>query len=483
MVQETTARKRSSGSSSRRKRPLRLKINPPKPPRLILKPPKPPQQQATRLKMVVRSPESSSPKVDPRPRGWQDTPLLGNGEDASYDYSDICKVQAIMKVFNGISSATRKVEVAEQKLNSNERLPSDVTIAQVGALNDIARAELEMNDILQEALNCNHCEKTMRLKPESMESDIRHGIYRCTEDPPFLINPPYEDDVAPDEFPEEVNDPGYLHLATEAQQEQYLELVEHFIARNREKKVFWGMEEVDQGYESKFAFYCVDYHIHHHFVHRRSILNYCRTNEEMNDIRDWKYRLAVWTAQNNIQFASQSKETRDESEFTVTTTSSMTAPIQVSRTAKPGAFDTSPTSTNFSGESTAPSSRESSVFSSSIAPSSPSTTSSSPPKPLSFPNPSPPTTLPWPKQQAKFSNQISLHRHLSNPHERAARARSVRERWEEVMKKRAEQRRDGLIIANYEAAFTLQKWQRHRGGPLFMARDGSIGELLKRYNR
>jgi hypothetical protein len=51
------------------------------------------------------------------------------------------------------------------------------------------------------------------------------------------------------------------------------------------------------------------------------------------------------------------------------------------------------------------------------------------------------------------------------------------------MKKRAEQRRDGLIIANYEAAFALQKWQRGRGGPLAMQRQGSIGELLKEYNR
>lgn len=320
----------------------------------------------------------------------------------------------------------------------------------------------------------------MRFKPEVMESDILHGIYRCSEDPPFFLNQPSdEDDVAPDEMPKEVSEPGYLHLATTAQQEQYLQLVEHFIARNRERKVFRNMtEEIDQGYESKFAFYCVDYHVHQHFIHRRSILNYCRTNEEMDEVQEWKKKLASWTAQNNAQLANQSKEMQDESEFTVTTTST-TAPIQVARKENPGTFDPFPTSTKFSGEESS-SSRNSSIFSSSMDPSSPSTTASSPPKAGSFPNPPPPITLPWPKEQAAFSNQISLHRHLTNPHERVA---QVRERYQKTMKQRAEQRRDGLIIANYEAAFALQKWQRGRGGPLAMQRQGSIGELLKEYNR
>lgn len=322
----------------------------------------------------------------------------------------------------------------------------------------------------------------MRVKPEAMESDILHGNYRSSEDPPFLLSKPYdEDDVAPDEMPKPVNEPGYLHLATTTQQEQYLQLVEYFIARNRERKVFRNMREVDQGYESEFAFYCVDYHIHQHFIHRRSILNYCRTDKEMFQLQSWKKELAKWDAQNNAHLASQSKEMQDESEFTVTT-SSTTAPIQVARKANPGSFDPFSTSTTFSGEESS-SSRNSSIFSSSMAPSSPSTTASSPPKAGSFPNAPPPITLPWPKEQAAFSNQISLHRHLTNPHERAARVLKVRERYQKTMKKRAEQRRDGLIIANYEAAFALQKWQRGRGGPLAMQRQRSIDEVLKEYNR
>lgn len=95
--------------------------------------------------MVFRPPRSSSPEADHLPSDWTDAGLIGNGADASYDYGDICKVQAIMKVFNGLSSATRKVEVSEQKLNGNE--PADVIMAETEALsltNDRARTQLEM---------------------------------------------------------------------------------------------------------------------------------------------------------------------------------------------------------------------------------------------------------------------------------------------------------------------------------------------------
>lgn len=93
--------------------------------------------------MVLRPPKSPSPEVDPSPSSWEETTLLGNGADASYDYGDICKVQAILKVFNGTLSATRKVESNEQKLNKTP-LPSDVTTAETDATTEDMRAKLEM---------------------------------------------------------------------------------------------------------------------------------------------------------------------------------------------------------------------------------------------------------------------------------------------------------------------------------------------------
>lgn len=90
--------------------------------------------------MVLRRQKSPSPEPRSSPSGT----LLGNGEDASYNYGDICKVQAIMKVFNGTSSATRKVEVNEKKLNKNEPLPSDTTMYETNAATEDMRAKLEM---------------------------------------------------------------------------------------------------------------------------------------------------------------------------------------------------------------------------------------------------------------------------------------------------------------------------------------------------
>lgn len=319
----------------------------------------------------------------------------------------------------------------------------------------------------------------MRLKPENMLSDIRHGVYRSAEDPPFLLNQPHDDDVAPDEMPEIVDEPGHLHLATTAQQQQYLQIVDRFVARNRKRKVFRALEDAGQPFdESKFGYYCVDFHIHQHFIRRRSILNICRTDEEMDDVRFFKQRLAVWHAQKDSQLANTPAEPHDESYFYMTS-ASMTAPICVSQRQTYGTNATSRDDFLLDDAS----SRNSSIFSSTTNPSSPSTAASTPPKPSSFSNILAPAIIPWAVQQAEFANQISLHRHLTDPHARAARVRDTRERWRKIMEKRAEQRHDGLIIANYEAAFLFQNWQRGKGGPISIPRDEKITELLKLYRR
>lgn len=145
MIQYSASRKRSSRSSVRCKKSQRLIINPPKLPKLTIRPPKPPQQSSNAVKMVLSLPRSPSPEVDPFRSDWTEISLVGNGADSSYEYDDICKVQAIMKAFNGSSSATRKVESAERKLNKNELadVPMDDSDAP-SHLDDRTRAELEM---------------------------------------------------------------------------------------------------------------------------------------------------------------------------------------------------------------------------------------------------------------------------------------------------------------------------------------------------
>jgi hypothetical protein len=310
-----------------------------------------------------------------------------------------------------------------------------------------------------------------------MESDTRHGIYRCSEDPPFVLNQPCEE-IAPDEMPQEVWEPGYLQLATQAQQDRYLELVQRHINRNRESKIFAGMEEVDQGYESKFAFYCVDYHIHQHYLHRRSALNLCRTNDEMDDFRYWKYKLALWTAHQHSPLRPDSHDVADQ-EMAHGHNANANANMTASTATKPMSLATVEAEPNpcTTSRSTSPTS---SIFSSPH--SSPSTAASSPPGPSSFRLPSP-AILPWPKQEFSISSQITLHRRLTNPRERAARVRAARKRFQSIMETRALQRREGLAKAEHEAAIAWARWHQGKDGPLAITRDGDIGQLLQYYGR
>lgn len=85
-----------------------------------------------------------SPEFAARHSGWRETTLAGNGQDSSYEYDNICKVQAILRAFNGSTSATRKIEMAEHKCNGNEILSRNVSVFGTDAVYDRARAELEM---------------------------------------------------------------------------------------------------------------------------------------------------------------------------------------------------------------------------------------------------------------------------------------------------------------------------------------------------
>jgi hypothetical protein len=276
------------------------------------------------------------------------------------------------------------------------------------------------SSILEEALNCTVCHN-LHLSPIAMESDIEHGIYRCADDPPFSVNK--DEDVAPDEMPTQGWEPGYRRHASIAQQERYLQRVEQTIEHNRAHKLDRGID--DMGYMSKFAFYCVDHHIHQHRLARRSALNLCRQAEEMEDYR-------LWRAQVHLADNSMRQSTLD-------------------------------------------------ILNDMVAEA----------------NPSSPTTIVWPPAlpfttttsssrwgpQINMKQQMALFRRLSSQKERSAHVRAVKKRFRATMQERADQRRDGLIIARFEAAKTLFNWKQGRPGPLAQARDDNITAVLNKYHR
>lgn len=148
-----------------RKKSQRLVLNPPKPQKLIIRGPrlplgKPqklkirlsreqapvaaaePDQVPTKLRSVPiessgassrstpvsgesgpapsKSPIAAGEPITTAPLGWSSQPfnsvdpvettLIGQGTDATYDYSDICVVQAVAKLFNGTRTVTRYLD-------------------------------------------------------------------------------------------------------------------------------------------------------------------------------------------------------------------------------------------------------------------------------------------------------------------------------------------------------------------------------------
>ncbi|KAL1970931.1 hypothetical protein VTN77DRAFT_2765 [Rasamsonia byssochlamydoides] len=233
-----------------------------------------------------------------------------------------------------------------------------------------------------------------------MESDIAHGIYHFSADPPFSL--PVEEDVSPDKTPAKCWEPGYRRYATATQRERYLKQVQ--------QRVDSGGGRNNGGMDVQFAFYCVDYHIHQHYLARRSPLNLCRTFEEMHDFRLW--RLEMLNNNNHHdddKIVNDSKTIRSRTIFT----------------------DPSPS-----------------------PPPSPSPAAAA----SAYPGPS------WTHNQLFMSHQINLIRLRTTQKQRWQRVRAARAKFKAIMKERAQQREDGLLIAKYQAAIAqLDSIQRRSG--------------------
>lgn len=148
-------------SVSERKKSQRLILNAPKPQKLIIRGPQRPVEKPQKLilrlsrepaSVSVTEPDQQSPinmrsapiesgrapsesttgagellSTPPESRLQPfnssepvETDLIGQGADATYNYSDICMVQAVAKVFNGISSVRRYLDSVD---DNNKPIP------------------------------------------------------------------------------------------------------------------------------------------------------------------------------------------------------------------------------------------------------------------------------------------------------------------------------------------------------------------------
>ncbi|XRM38434.1 hypothetical protein ABZX51_001851 [Aspergillus tubingensis] len=150
--------------------------------------------------------------------------------------------------------------------------------------------DMAMNASLQEALSCTSCTIT-RIPKDIYYDDRIKGIYDASRDPPFLIpgltTTTEDKDIPPDEIPpaptegkgnKQEQSPTYTHLLTPTQKQSY----------NTQLQIYLSHDPTN---DHKFAKYLVDYHIHIHYLLRRSMLGLCRDVTDLYEMKDWMKRM------------------------------------------------------------------------------------------------------------------------------------------------------------------------------------------------
>ncbi|GKZ52539.1 hypothetical protein AnigIFM49718_000421 [Aspergillus niger] len=179
-----------------------------------------------------------------------------------------------------------QTEDVEEKPTQNKEQPKSTPQMTL----KLSLREQKQNASLQEALSCTSCDLTSVPKDIYYDDRIK-GIYDASRDPPFLtpgLTITTEDrEIPPDEIPlapKEGNDnreepsPTYTKLFTPTQEQAY----------NAQLQIYLSHDATD---DPKFAKYLVDYHIHIHYLLRRSMLGVCRDVRDVYELKDWMKRM------------------------------------------------------------------------------------------------------------------------------------------------------------------------------------------------
>lgn len=365
-------------------------------------------------------------------------------------------------------------------------------------------------------------------------------------DPPFLDM--IEEDVSPLDQPVlRRQSAGYMALVTSSQIERYADQVHRCLknlssrrnsdtdatVRNHPDKM-----DLDDGREYseadfELAIYCINFHIHQHYLARRGVLNFCRTNEEVEDFKEWSLeirrvdrKLARLAAkkeageeerkrQQNLQPSQLDKQyqTRypfpDELEDVEMDSPPSEAPEVPERPEDPMILGPAPTPPEAQMPTPLPT-RSSSTVHEQLHRS----FHYSCPHPISKPtldayhqdytgqqNNTPPTTPPPPQPLFQSSSPPSSYAdyktpqgmnwflfHQENIWRKRTKARSQRlhaaiKKFAAIMRERESQREDGLKIAKYHAAVAEMECLRTRNGPRIVEREPVVKNLLDSMNR
>ncbi|KAJ5360588.1 hypothetical protein N7517_009779 [Penicillium concentricum] len=147
------------------------------------------------------------------------------------------------------------------------------------------------NAALQEALECTQCSH-LHIIPYMLNADIAAGSYITSEYPPFFIT-----ESAPDEniSPFDTNPLAFQNNnvtmwddITPSQQQHYYAKIDAILKKAEAE----SGKLVDEA-TVLFAHYQVDFHIRQHYLAPRSVLNLCRSKDDIRELKHWEWENAV----------------------------------------------------------------------------------------------------------------------------------------------------------------------------------------------
>ncbi|KAJ5958387.1 uncharacterized protein N7479_005537 [Penicillium vulpinum] len=147
------------------------------------------------------------------------------------------------------------------------------------------------NAALQEALECTGC-KHLHIIPYMMNADIAAGSYITSEYPPFFASKSVSDEhISPfdtDTAAYQNNNTTFWGDITSSQQHYYYNKIDSILKK----------AEAESGKPTDeatvlFAHYQVDFHIRQHYLAPQSILNLCRSKDDVRALNYWQWRTAA----------------------------------------------------------------------------------------------------------------------------------------------------------------------------------------------
>lgn len=134
-----------------------------------------------------------------------------------------------------------------------------------------------------------------------MTLDVERGVYITTHYPPyFQTNLTSEDSISPFDTSIQSNGLSYWRRLTLTQRQRYYGLVE----QNLNQTLDEGTTALDPETAALFAHYQVDYHIRQHYLARRGVLTLCRDAKDLQQLRQWQWKMTDIDAGEAAQLVS-----------------------------------------------------------------------------------------------------------------------------------------------------------------------------------